>query len=50
LIEGADAVVRIDARVFGAIGTAMMVFLVDDPHAIRERRRTDTGRKFAERR
>jgi adenylate kinase len=47
IIERGDALTRIDARVFGAIGIAGMVFLTDDVEAIAQRRLNDPGRKRA---
>ncbi|HEX4407547.1 MAG TPA: AAA family ATPase [Xanthobacteraceae bacterium] len=45
IIEQDDGLSRIDPRVFGAIGIDSMIFLVDDPEAIGERRRNDPVRK-----
>ena len=45
VIERDDGLTRIDARVFGAIGIECMIFLVEDPQVIAERRRNDTARK-----
>jgi adenylate kinase len=44
VIERDDELVRIDARVFGAIGIDSMIFLADEPEAIVQRRRNDTTR------
>lgn len=45
IIEGNNELTRIDARVFGAMGTGSMVFLADDAEAIAHRRRNDVARK-----
>src|SRR5271155_3811835 len=44
VIERNGDLIRIDARVFGAIGIDSMIFLADDPDAIAKRRHNDTTR------
>jgi adenylate kinase len=45
VIERGDGLIRIDARVFAAVGTRLMIFLTDDPKAIAARRRSDMTRQ-----
>jgi adenylate kinase len=45
VIERDDGLTPIDSRVFGAIGIDSMIFLVDAPEAIAQRRRSDPSRK-----
>jgi adenylate kinase len=44
VIEQNDALIRIDARVFGAVGIDSMIFLNDDPETIAKRRHNDKTR------
>jgi len=45
VIEGAEGLTAVAANVFGAISTESMIFVVDEPSVIDQRRRSDLARR-----